>query len=358
MSGTGSDRLYVHPFSGAYWRDAAAEMKNTRMLIFAALMIALRVAMKAVKIPIGPYLEINTAFLVNALGAMSYGPVVAILAAAVSDTLGCLLVPSGPYFFPFILIEIASSLAFALFLYRARVTVLRVLLARFSVNFFVNLVLQTPVMMLYYQVMLGKSYAVFDLPRIIKNMTLFPFEAMVLVIFLRAAMPPLIRLGVIRSRAEGLAFSRKGWIQLGALSLLGICVFAGGSIYLHDQVSLSAGYTAEERREANTKCRAIVLAQDESLKGREDIAAIVEAAYHPFLGQEDRWTVAVYELIPEETGAEGEDSASDAGKTWEDYAGLSKSKAASDPGLSFLYRVNMVTDASGNVRSWQPEPAK
>ena len=32
MSGKGSGRLYAHPFSKAYWQDAAAEMKDTRML--------------------------------------------------------------------------------------------------------------------------------------------------------------------------------------------------------------------------------------------------------------------------------------------------------------------------------------
>ena len=62
--------LYPHPFSKAYWRDAAAELRDTHMLVFAALMIALRLVMKQVSIPITPVLRINTAFFVNALGAM------------------------------------------------------------------------------------------------------------------------------------------------------------------------------------------------------------------------------------------------------------------------------------------------
>ena len=40
--------LYKTPFTPAYWRDAAAEMKDTKMLVFAALMIAIRVALKLV----------------------------------------------------------------------------------------------------------------------------------------------------------------------------------------------------------------------------------------------------------------------------------------------------------------------
>ena len=41
-----STALYPHPFSKAYWRDAAAEMKDTKMLVVTALMVALRIALK------------------------------------------------------------------------------------------------------------------------------------------------------------------------------------------------------------------------------------------------------------------------------------------------------------------------
>lgn len=117
MKQTKSTALYQTPFSKAYWRDAAMELKDIRILVFAALMIALRVALKSLGIPIAADLKINIAFFINALGAMVFGPVVAILAAAVSDTLGCLLFPTGVYFFPFIFIEIAGSLVLLLFLY-------------------------------------------------------------------------------------------------------------------------------------------------------------------------------------------------------------------------------------------------
>ena len=87
------------------------------------------------------------------------------------------------------------------------------------------------------------------------------------------------------------------------------------------------------------------------LQGREDIVAVVEAAYHPFLGKEDRWTVAVYEIVPD-TGTGDADAKT---KTYEDFAGLSKSKAAKDPGLHFLYRVRMVSDPAGQVVFWEKE---
>ena len=126
MSTQASANLYPHPFSRAYWRDAAAELKSTKMLIITALMIALRVVLKPLAIPLGPQLSIQTAMLATALGAMLYGPVMAIPAAIISDAIGFLIYPTGDYFLPFVLTEIASTMAYALCLYRAKPTALRV----------------------------------------------------------------------------------------------------------------------------------------------------------------------------------------------------------------------------------------
>ena len=79
----GEGPLFPHPFSKAYWLQAASEFKKQRVLIFAALMIALRVVLKSMGIPIAADLKINVAFFINAYGAMVFGPVVAIVAAAV-----------------------------------------------------------------------------------------------------------------------------------------------------------------------------------------------------------------------------------------------------------------------------------
>ena len=90
-----STAVYPHPFSKAYWRDAAAELKSTKMLVVTALMLALRIVLKPLAIPLGPQLSIQTAMLATALGAMIFGPVVAIPAAMVSDTIGFMIFPTG-----------------------------------------------------------------------------------------------------------------------------------------------------------------------------------------------------------------------------------------------------------------------
>ena len=222
----GDKALFKTPFSKAYWIQAAKEFKRLDVLIFAALMIALRVALKSISIPIAANLRINVAFFINAFGAMVFGPVVAIAAAAVSDTLGCLLFPSGPYFFPFIFIEIAGSLIFALFLYRTEVTALRVTLSRFCIDFFVNIVLNTPIMWLYYQMVMGKTYKIFDALRIVKNLVMFPLEAVLLVLFLRVVIPPAQKLGFVYSGVDKLRFTKKNVIFLVVMTVVGVAAVA------------------------------------------------------------------------------------------------------------------------------------
>lgn len=312
-----STALYPHPFSRAYWRDAAAEMKDTRMLVFAALMIALRVALKFVAIPLAPNLKINTAFLANAMGAMVFGPVMSIFAAAVSDFLGVLLM-GDTYFPPFVLTEIAGSLIFALFLYRARLTPTRVMLSRFCICFFVNVLLQTPLMMLYYKIVLGKTGYVLTIPHILKNLFMFPVESVLLTLFLKMVLPISTRAGLTYDKEKALHFEKKQVMQLVGLFLVGtVCVFAYLNYY-YRTTSLSASYTAEERYEHNCRMAEIVDENTEEHEG-ETLVATVESAYKKFLGHEITYNVAVYAV--DEEALAGYD------KDLEAIRGMSKSKA-------------------------------
>jgi ECF transporter S component (folate family) len=289
------------------------------MLVFAALMIALRVALKSVYIEIMPQVRINTAFFINALGAMTFGPVVAILAAAVSDTLGCLLFPSGVYFFPFIFEEIAGSLIFALFLYRAKVTPTRVILSRFCIDFFVNIVMNAPIMWLYYKFVLGKSYLMFQLPQILKNLFMFPIESVLLTLFLAVLIPVSYRLGLTYDGTTNLKFQKRQAALLAALFLVGVGSVTGYLFYYYDTTSLSASYTSQERLAANQSMEKIVQDRDNDFSG-ETLVTTVESAYRQFGKGTTTYNVAIY--VVDENALSGYD------KSLEDIQGMSKSKAA------------------------------
>lgn len=296
---TKSTALYPHPFSKAYWRDAAAELKDTRILVFAALMIAVRVAMKLLAIPLAPGLKINTAFLANALGAMVYGPVVAGICAVATDILGYLQNPEGVYFVPFVLTEVAGSVLFALFLYRAKVTPLRVMLSRFSICLLVNVVLQTPIYMWYYALYMEKAYTLaLAIPSIVKNVLMFPIESVALTLFLAIMVPITNRMGLTHTGSDArqaLKFSKKQLCTLAVLFVVGCGCVCGYLTYYYNTTNLITKSQGDDRYNANTAVsQAIVDATDDY--DDMTLVAIVTRSGKKFLGREMSYTALVYQV--------------------------------------------------------------
>ncbi|MGM9589687.1 MAG: folate family ECF transporter S component [Faecousia sp.] len=287
-----STNLYKTPFSKAYWHDAAAELRDTKMLVFAALMIAVRVAMKLIYIPLAPNLKIPTAFLATALGSMVFGPVVAAAAAVVSDFLG-VIISGETYFPPFVLTEIAGSVIFALFFYRAKVTPTRVILSRFCICLFVNILLQTPIMMLYYRVMMGGASYVLTVPQILKNLFMFPIESVVLTIFLAFMQPITYRMKLTYNPEASLRFEKKQIALLSVLFVFGCGCVTGYLFYHYDHTSLTTGYTTEERVAKNKQMYEVLL-EDPDAEADLPAVAIIESAYKQFLSREVTYTVAHY----------------------------------------------------------------
>ena len=357
-----STTLYTHPFSKAYWRDAVRELGDIKMLVVAALMIALRVALKLVAIPLAPNLKINTAFLANALGAMVFGPVVAAVAAVASDLLGFLVSnDGGVYFLPFVLTEVAGSVIFALFLYRAKLNPTRVLLSRFCICFFVNIVLQTPIMILYYRIYIPGSSYVLTLPSIVKNLFMFPIESVVLSLFLSVVQPITYRLKLTYDKNANFKYAGKQIALLVCLVVIGTASVAGYLVYHYRTTSLSSAYSAEERVEANRSMQALVLENTDEWDDAETVT-IVESAYKEFLGKETTYTVAVYlldtQMLEEKIRAEKADNPKST-YSGETLWGYSKSKAAKDEVLTrAATAVIVVENKTGQVLECTVTPEK
>jgi len=322
MSKVKSTALYPHPFSKAYWRDAAAEMKDTKMLVVTALMIALRVALKPLAIPLGPQLSIQTAMLATALGAMIFGPVVAIPAAMISDTVGFLIYPTGDYFLPFMLTEIASTMAYALCLYRAKPTATRVMLSRFLICFLVNVVMQQFIYAWYYSYIGSPDKAkeqilgMMTVARIFKNLAMFPVESVVLTLFLRFLLPVVRRAKLVYGTGEGdMRFDKKAVVGLVALTLVGAVTATGYMYYRYETSSRSADFTSEERVAANHAMAEAVLEGTDTWDS-ETVVTIVDSAYRGLFDQETTYNVSVY-VLDEEAFAAGQAAAAAEGKTYD-----------------------------------------
>ena len=358
-----STAIYKTPFSKAYWRDAASELKDTKMLVVTALMIAIRIALKPLAIPLGPQLSIQTAMLATALGAMIYGPVVAIPAAIISDTVGFMLYPTGDYFLPFVLTEIASTMFYALFLYRAKVTPVRVMLSRFCICFFVNVVLQQIIYAWWYVYVGNPEEAresilgIMTLSRILKNVAMFPIESVVLTLFLKVLLPVARRAKLVYSSDEDMRFTGKQIAVLVLLVIVGIGSATGYLAYRYNTSSRSADYSKEERVEANHAMAEVVLDQTNDWDD-ETVVCVVDSAYRPLFGDVTDYTVSVY-ILDEEAFAAGQ--AADSGYTMDTLWAYSKSGPKKDEFQS-LVKVATVTvvknEETGEILEFQLTPAQ
>lgn len=185
-------QTFLTPFTPAYWKCSIGELASLKSLVLAALFIALRMAIKSFKIPLpfGDNLNIFFTFTVNALGSYIYGPVVGFLSGCVCDTLSYVIAPSGPYNIAFMFVEGLGSFLFGVVLYRAKISAVRLFLSKFFVSLICNVFL-TPV---FLSTMYGKKTVIaLMIPRIWKNLTLLPFEGIILCIIFGAMLPILYR---------------------------------------------------------------------------------------------------------------------------------------------------------------------
>ena len=196
--------------------------------------------------------------------------------------------------------------------------------------------------MLFKLVYYGYNNVVLTLPRIFKNLFMFPLEAVALTVFLSAIQPITYRLKLTYNADAKLVFNKKQIALLAVLVLVGIgSVFAYLPMH-YSSNSYSASYTTEERIEKNQAMQPIVLEETDEW---DDVTTMtcVESAYGKFLSKDITYTVAVYTVAD---GVEMND----------DIWMLSKSKAAKHESLTRVATATIVVnDKTGEVVSFAIE---
>lgn len=191
--------LYSHPFSRSYWRDAAKNSRRLPTLAFSAVMIAACIALSYIpSIRIGDQVRITWGFLARALCGMVGGPVNALVFGAAEDTISYLMHPTGPYFPGYMITTMLGTMLYALFLYKTKVTVVRIFLAKLSTN-----ILNVTFGALWSSLLYGKAYLYYASVSAIKNLIMLPVQTAMLVIFFAAIIPILARIGFIPSECSG-----------------------------------------------------------------------------------------------------------------------------------------------------------
>ena len=193
--------IYPHPFSKEYWRDAAAELKNLKKLAFAALMMALCLMLSYIpSVPLIGGAKLTWGFLGRSVCAMVCGPVMGLVFGCAEDLLSFFMTGGGGYpFFPgYTLTTMLGMLFYSLFLYRSRVTVRRIFLAKLVTNI-QNVVLGA----LWSSILYGKAYLVLASGSAIKNAIMLPVQTVILVVLFSALMPTLRKMKLVPAQNAG-----------------------------------------------------------------------------------------------------------------------------------------------------------
>ena len=172
-----------------YWREAASELKNIKILAFAALMIAACAALGFIpSIPIGDAAKVSWGFLARAVCGMVCGPVVARVFGFAEDTWSYLVHPTGAYFPGYAITTMLGTMIYALFLYKRKITLPKIFLAKLCTNV-LNVVLGT----LWTAIVTDKGYLFYLPVRAIKNLVMLPVQTIMLALLIGALAPILKR---------------------------------------------------------------------------------------------------------------------------------------------------------------------
>lgn len=191
-----TSKLYPHPFSRDYWRQAAADMKKPRILTFSALMIAACIALSYIpSIHITDKVRVTWGFLARALCGAVGGPLNALVFGAAEDTISYLINPQGPYFPGYMLTTMLGTFLYALFLYRRPFNSMyyaRVFVAKLSTN-----ALNVTLGALWSAILYSKGYLYYAYTSLVKNLIMLPIQTAMLCLLLTAVFPILRRSNLI-----------------------------------------------------------------------------------------------------------------------------------------------------------------
>ena len=184
-----SKTLYRTPLQPGWWLEGNQAMKSLKLLMFAALMVAMARALSLIPgIPIA-HTKMTWGFLARALCALVCGPVMGLVFGFVEDILGFILQPTGDFFPGYTLSTMAGVLVYALCFYRARITVLRIVLANLVVNLLVNALMGS----LWNLMLRGGVYWGWFLPSLGKNLVTVLPKTLVIYVLFQALLPILPR---------------------------------------------------------------------------------------------------------------------------------------------------------------------
>ena len=194
-----SKTLYRTPLQPGWWLEGNQAMKSLKLLMFAALMVAMARALSLIPgIPIA-HTKMTWGFLARALCALVCGPVMGLVFGFVEDILGFILQPTGDFFPGYTLSTMAGVLVYALCFFRRRITVVRLIAGNLLVNLLVNAAMGS----VWSTMVRGGVYWGWFIPSLAKNLVTVLPKAAALYFLFQALLPILQRMGLIPRQVDG-----------------------------------------------------------------------------------------------------------------------------------------------------------
>lgn len=181
--------MFASPLSRVYWRESLRSFRDLRIQVFAALMMAAAIVLSMFYVPVADNLRITIGFVARALCALVCGPLTALVYGCAEDLLGFVLHPTGPFFPGYTLSTMLGVFCYALFFYRARITVARIFAVKLITNFAVNVLLGSCWSAMLY----GKGYLYYLTASLIKNSLYLPIQVLMLAVVFQLLLPVLVR---------------------------------------------------------------------------------------------------------------------------------------------------------------------
>lgn len=151
---------------------------TTKKVVVMGLMIALAVILSTFDIWVTPNFKLfSIIYLPSAIVSILYGPIAGIIFGFASDFATYLAKPVGPYFFGYALSAMVANFIYGTFLYKQKISITRVAIARAIIVFTVTLGLNAIWMNMMYGQSAGQFYTG---TRLIRNLIQFPLDVILI----------------------------------------------------------------------------------------------------------------------------------------------------------------------------------
>lgn len=159
-----------------------SNFKNVKTLTLSGMFIALSVVFGFLNLPITQLIEIRFGSLMLALSGMLLGPGISAVIGALSDIIGFIVKPTGPFFPGFTISAAVSGIIFGFFLHKKELTIWRIFLAECVHTIIVGFILNS----LWLSMLYGNAFIAVVSSRALKEIIMLPVNTLLLTTLIKS----------------------------------------------------------------------------------------------------------------------------------------------------------------------------